>query len=173
MKRRAWLLFSIVILLFLTGCTTKKPSIQSTKGSEEAVKTLAAGPQEEILLIQVENNGFPQAQGIYDLYDNKLTIVKQYLPVDTSEVPLEEEKKAAFTAAIEKDFEEHFGESSVTMSHDPFKAYETDYTQASFSIKDNQLIIKADGFVKNLTFIDDKQQRLEDENHVEYEIQYE
>ena len=80
MKRNYLLIvFVFVLPLLLGGCKDNEQKINPVKATTSQMKK-----QEDIvndfMIMQVDNQGFPQSQGVFDYKNGVLHIVKQYIP---------------------------------------------------------------------------------------------
>jgi uncharacterized protein YcfL len=173
MKRKVCILFcSFFCSLLLASCeqdqtisATSEPStVMETKLSSTNTKKV------DLMLIQVDSSQFPQSQGVYDLHGEKLTIVKQYLPMTDNSGDDLDNPSAEIKQRIEADFKKNFAATNLQLEEDPFKIYETTFQGASFSIEGNRLYLRADGVELEFNY-NEKTNRAFDENNVRYEVQ--
>ncbi len=77
---------------------------------------------------------------------------------------------AAYEKQINDDFERHFSQTSIKMTDDPYQIYQADFTDASYTIENDRLLLKT----ADQTFIfifDPASKQAIDENGVRYDIQ--
>lgn len=163
----------ILNILLIAGCASNTENIASTspvENSSDSVDNSEKNYYDEVMLIQVVNNGFPQSQGIYDLQDGKLTIVKHYFVADSSNKDPEElsQQLDEEYVQIEKDFKENFPDQDL--KKDPFKSYEREIPEGYAEFGKEKLTLYAEDFEKSFEYLNDKKSRVMDDNQVEYEI---
>ncbi|WP_430609227.1 hypothetical protein [Enterococcus sp. DIV0876] len=167
------LLMSIIFGAILTSCGEEKLAINhSTEAPVSAASPAVVNGESDMMLIQTESPSFPQSQGVYDFHENKLTIVKQYLPMaDIEDDSVADPQSAtAYEKQINDDFDRHFSHTSLKMTDDPYQIYQADFTKASYMIENDRLIFKTDD--QTFTFIfDPETKQAVDENGVRYDIQ--
>lgn len=173
MRKSFLLLF--VITMILTACSlqtkTAKESVapKTQETSESSIQSENA--YQNFIIIQTDNQGFPQNQGVYDFNNGTLHIVKQYIPearssnADTRLHIIQEEK---IRQMLEDDLKKHF--ANQTIQKDPYFAYETTYNQCTVNVDKENFTIRSKEFTIDFTWIDRKHQIIEDENHVLYQI---
>lgn len=164
-----------LVLLFLVSCTTKEtqpPADGNVSGKEHIQKPKLELESDEMIIMQIDNHGFPQSQGVYDVHENTLTIVKQYIP-DDDETINSEKMSDLFQEkidTIQKDFDENF--SGQALSDDLFKVYERKVPNINVSLDGHDLILKGKDFKKIFSFVVGSTKRVVDTNNVEYKIKF-
>ncbi|WP_122646969.1 hypothetical protein [Enterococcus mediterraneensis] len=164
-----------LVLLFLVSCTPKEtppPDDSSVSREEQIQKPKLELESDEMIIMQVDNHGFPQSQGVYDVHENALTIVKQYIP-DDDETINSEKMSDLFQEKIDmiqKDFDENF--AGQELSDDLFKVYERKVPNINVSLDGQELILKGKDFKKIFNFVVGSTVRVLDANNVEYKIKF-
>ncbi len=172
-KRVGILLMSSISLFLLASCGEENLAINhSTEPPVSAASGAVVNGESDLLLIQTDSPSFPQSQGVYDYHEHALTIVKQYLPIaDIEEDSVADPQTvAAYEKQINDDFERHFSQTSIKMTDDPYQIYQADFTDASYTIENDRLLLKTAD--QTFTFIfDTASKQAIDENGVRYDIQ--
>lgn len=125
----------------------------------ESLPALDEETPKNVLLMQIDNNGFPQNQGVYDFSQGTLTVVKQYVP--TNEGTPE---------TVHDDFEKTF--SLTNWEEDPYEVYEETFKQVELFVNEKQIRLHNGDFEKKFYFEQDDKTCVRDENNVIYTVQY-
>ena len=73
------ILFIFLLAFILSGCVQQQSDINPVKVKQSKM----ISPQkvtDDFMILQTDNQGFPQSQGVFDFKNGVLHIVKQYIP---------------------------------------------------------------------------------------------
>ena len=174
--KNKWISILLFVSLFiLSACTSQSASVktgiqpkQSTT-SENSDKTNDS--YQDFIIIQTDNQGFPQSQGVYDFHDGSVHIVKQYIPeghTSQADTRLQIAQEERVKEALENDFKKHF--AKLNFQNDPYYVYETTYTDCTIRKTDEDFTISSKEFTIKFNWVDKKHTILLDTNHVLYQI---
>lgn len=176
MKNWCYLFILIGLLGFLTGCQTnigkvkpvQKPVVEAIPKKEDLAT------HQNFMLIQVEKATFPQNQGVYDVVNNQVTIVKQYIPKKNPNVLSNSDFNAKGIVTedqIHQDVSKTF--PGVVYKADPYQVYEIKLKQVRIELTKDGFTIHAENeYAVYFRFLDAQETKVKDENGVIYEIQY-
>lgn len=161
MKKLLLLIYVGCLGLLCAACQSSPEVINSNDSLVvESLPALDEKTPTNVLLMQVDSNGFPQSQGVYDFSQGTLTVVKQYVP-STDEVEPE---------TVYHDFENTFLHSE--WENDPYEVYEETFKQVELSVNEQRLRLRHGEFEKSFYFEQDDKTCVRDENNVIYTVQY-
>ncbi|MEO5298557.1 hypothetical protein [Enterococcus cecorum] len=167
MKRNYLLIvFVFVLPLLLAGCKDNEQKINPVKATTSQMKK-----QEDIvndfMIMQVDNQGFPQSQGVFDYKKGVLHIVKQYIPeIQSSEEDTMLQEKRNYRQKIAADFQKTF--PNQQFEQEPYSVYQRSIKNCKITDDGNQLYIHSSDYSIRFDYVTEN--KLIDENYVEYQI---
>ena len=167
MKRNYLLIvFVFVLPLLLGGCKEKEQQINPVKATTSQMKK-----QEDIvndfMIMQVDNQGFPQSQGVFDYKKDVLYIVKQYIPeIQSSEEDTMLQEKRNYRQKIAADFQKTF--PNQQFEQEPYSVYQRSIKNCKITDDGNHLYIHSSDYSIRFDYVTEN--KLIDENYVEYQI---
>lgn len=167
MKRNySLIVFVFVLPLLLGGCKDNEQKINPVKATTSQMKK-----QEDIvndfMIMQVDNQGFPQSQGVFDYKKGVLHIVKQYIPeIQSSEEDTMLQEKRNYRQKIAVDFQKTF--PNQQFEQEPYSVYQRSIKNCKITDDGNQLYIHSSDYSIRFDYVTEN--KLIDENYVEYQI---
>lgn len=167
MKRNYLLIvFVFVLPLLLGGCKDNEQKINPVKATTSQMKK-----QEDIvndfMIMQVDNQGFPQSQGVFDYKKGVLHIVKQYIPeIQSSEEDTMLQEKRNYRQKIAADFQKTF--PNQQFEQEPYSVYQRSIKNCKVTDDENHLYIHSSDYSIRFDYVTEN--KLIDENYVEYQI---
>lgn len=167
MKRNYLLIvFVFVLPLLLGGCKDNEQKINPVKATTSQMKK-----QEDIvndfMIMQVDNQGFPQSQGVFDYKKGVLHIVKQYIPeIQSTEKDTMLQEKRNYRQKIAADFQKTF--PNQQFEQEPYSVYQRSIKNCKITDDGNQLYIHSSDYSIRFDYVTEN--KLIDENYVEYQI---
>ena len=167
MKRNYLLIvFVFVLPLLLGGCKDNEQKINPVKATTSQMKK-----QEDIvndfMIMQVDNQGFPQSQGVFDYKKGVLHIVKQYIPeIQSSEEDTMLQEKRNYRQKIAADFQKTF--PNQQFEQEPYSVYQRSIKNCKITDDGNHLYIHSSDYSICFDYVTEN--KLIDENYVEYQI---
>lgn len=176
MKRWCCLWGVTGLLVFLTGCQTNIEQVKPVQKPvvEVVPKKEDLATHQNFMLIQIEKSVFPQNQGVYDVVNHQVTIVKQYIPEKNPNVLSNSDfnaKGIMMEDQIHQDVSKTF--PGVVYKANPYQVYEIKLKQVRIELTKTGFILHAEtGYTADFQFVDAQETKVKDENGVIYEIQY-
>lgn len=160
------IIFVFLLPLLLGGCKEKEQQIIPIKATTRQI-----AKQENItndfMIMQIDNQGFPQSQGVFDYKKGVLHIVKQYIPeIQSSEEDKRLQEKRNFQQKIDEDFQKTFPNQNY--NQDPYSVYQRTIKNCKITDDGNHLYFHSSDYSIHFDYV--MENKLIDENYVEYQI---
>lgn len=159
-------IFIFLLAFILSGCVQQQSDINPVKVKQSKM----ISPQkvtDDFMILQTDNQGFPQSQGVFDFKNGVLHIVKQYIPeIHAKEEDTKLEEYQNYRNKIEKDFALYF--SDQDFDSEPYSVYQRTLKDCQVTDDGNHIVIKGEGHTIRFDYV--KEDTVIDENYVEYHI---
>lgn len=167
MKRNYFLIvFVFVLPLLLGGCKEKEQQINPVKATTSQIKK-QENITNDFMIMQIDNQGFPQSQGVFDYKKGVLHIVKQYIPeIQSSEEDTMLQEKRNYRQKIAADFQKTF--PNQQLEQEPYSVYQRSIKNCKITDDGNHLYIHSSDYSIRFDYVTEN--KLIDENYVEYQI---
>lgn len=167
MKRNYLLIvFVFVLPLLLGGCKDNEQKSNPVKATTSQINK-QDNLTNDFMIMQVDNQGFPQSQGVFDYKKGVLHIVKQYIPeIQSSEEDTMLQEKRNYRQKIEADFQKTF--PNQQFEQEPYSVYQRSIKNCKITDDGNHVYIHSSDYSIRFDYVNEN--TLIDENYVEYQI---
>lgn len=167
MKRNYFLIvFVFVLPLLLGGCKEKEQKISPVKATTSQINK-QDNLTNDFMIMQIDNQGFPQSQGVFDYKKGVLHIVKQYIPeIQSLEEDTMLQEMRNYRQKIEADFQKTF--PNQQFEQEPYSVYQRSIKNCKITDDGNHVYIHSSDYSIRFDYVTEN--TLIDENYVEYQI---